>query len=174
MKDSDFCDQIYASAPNHRDKFEFFVKSPDSNNATGFTVNHALHRLRHEALGPFFSKRNVAKLKPQINAKRDRLCERLDEYMGVYKPVNFTVESLALTMDILTENAFAEIFRLLKQEDFNVKWRCTILGIMQALLTICLFFFGFFVSLGLCLSLWKGVAVLVPPFAYVEERTKWR
>ena len=53
IKDVDFYDQIYASAPSHRDKYEYSVKSPDSNNATGFTVDHDLHRLRREALSPF-------------------------------------------------------------------------------------------------------------------------
>lgn len=56
IKDPDFYDQVYAPAPSRRDKFEFFVKSPDSNNATGFTVDHDLHRLRRDALAPFFSK----------------------------------------------------------------------------------------------------------------------
>ena len=133
IKDPDFYDQIYASAPSHRDKFEFFVKSPDSDNATGFTVDHELHRLRREALSPFFSKRNVTSLESRIKAKIEFLCRRLDDYVVSRNPINLTVASLALTMDILTEYAFAEDFGLLKQEDFNIKWKDTILSIMQAL-----------------------------------------
>ncbi len=136
IKDPDFYDQIYASAPNHRDKFEFFVKSPDSDNATGFTVDHHLHRLRRDAVGPFFSKRNVTNLEPRIRAKIELLCQRLDGYVGSQDPINLTVASLALTMDIITEYAFAEDFGLLKHEDFNVKWRDTLLSIMQALATV--------------------------------------
>ena len=136
IKDAGFYDQIYASAPSHRDKFEFFVKSPDSDNATGFTVDHELHRLRREALSPFFSKRNVTSLESRIKAKIEFLCQRLDEYVVSHNPVNLTVASLALTMDILTEYAFAEDFGLLKQDDFNVKWKDTILSIMQALPTV--------------------------------------
>ena len=135
IKDPDFYDQIYASAPNHRDKFEFFVKSPDSDNATGFTVDHDLHRLRREALGPFFSKRNVTSLEPRIRSKIELLCQRLDEHVVSQDPINLTVASLALTMDILTDYAFADDFGLL-QEDFNIKWRDTILSIMQALPTV--------------------------------------
>lgn len=139
IKDAGFYDHIYASAPSRRDKFEFFVKSPDSDNATGFTVDHDLHRLRREALSPFFSKRNVVGLESRIKAKTEVLCQRLDEYIDSRDPINMTVASLALTMDILTEYAFAEDFGLLKQKDFNVKWRDTILSIMQALPTICHF-----------------------------------
>ena len=133
IKDPDFYDQVYASAPSRRDKFEFFVKSPDSDNATGFTVNHDLHRLRRDALAPFFSKRNVANLDVRIKAKIERFCQRLDEHVDWKKPINLTVASLALTMDILTDYAFAEDFGLLRQEDFNVRWKDTILSIMQAL-----------------------------------------
>lgn len=89
--------------------------------------------MRRDALGPFFSKRNVASLEDRIKAKIDLFCRRLEEYRGLEKPVNLTAASLALTMDILTEYAFAEDFGLLKQEDFNAEWSDTILSIMQAL-----------------------------------------
>ena len=109
------------------------MKSPDSDNATGFTVDHNLHRIRREALGSFFSKRIVTLLEPTIKAKIDEFCQRLDGFVGTNAPINLSVASLALTMDILTEYTFAEGFGLLKQEDFNVKWKDTILCIMQAL-----------------------------------------
>ena len=133
IKDPEFYDQIYASAPHQRDKYESVVRSPDSDNATGFTTNHHQHRLRRDALSPFFSKRNVIGLEPRIKAKIELLCERLDGFLGTQKPINLTVAFLALTMDILTDYAFAEDFGLLQQEDFNIKWRDTILYIMQAL-----------------------------------------
>ncbi len=99
-------------------------------------MDHALHRLRRDALAPFFSKRSVANLDLRIKARIERLCQRLDEYIESKSPINLTVASLALTMDILTDYAFAEDFGLLQQEDFNVKWKDTILSIMQALPTI--------------------------------------
>ncbi|KAM0796886.1 cytochrome P450 [Usnea florida] len=133
IKDIDFYDQIYASAPSRRDKYEYSVKSPDSNSATGFTVDHDLHRLRREALSPFFSKRNVARMEPLVKAKVQRLRERLEEHMKLKASVNLTVASLAFTMDILSEYAFHEDFGSLNQEDFNVRWRDTILSIMRAL-----------------------------------------
>lgn len=133
IKDVDFYDQIYASAPSHRDEYEYSVKSPDSNNATGFTDGHGLHRLRREALSPFFSKRNVTLMESLVKAKVQRLCERLEEHMKLKTPINLTVASLALTMDILSEYAFHEDFGSLNAENFNVKWRDTILSIMRAL-----------------------------------------
>lgn len=53
--------------------------------------------------------------------------------MKLRTPINLTVASLALTMDILSEYAFHEDFGSLNQGDFNVKWRDTILSIMRAL-----------------------------------------
>lgn len=183
IKDPDFYDQIYASAPSHRDKFEFFVKSPDSDNATGFTVDHDLHRLRREALGPFFSKRNVTGLESRIKAKTELLCQRLDEHLVSQDPINLTAASLALTMDILTDYAFADDFGLLKQKDFNIKWRDTILSIMQALPTVRHFKWFLRVVTALPASLarliapdlsqlieWKEVCILQihsnPPFSF--------
>ena len=92
--------------------------------------------MRREALGPFFSKRNVTSLEPRIKAKLELSCSRLDEHTSTKRPINITVASLALTMDILTDYAFGEDFGLLKQRDFNAKWRDTILSIVRALPTI--------------------------------------
>jgi len=39
-------------------------------------------------------------------------------------------------MDVLTEYTFAASFDLLEQDDFNVKWKDTILSIMQALVVV--------------------------------------
>lgn len=39
-------------------------------------------------------------------------------------------------MDVLREYSFAKNFDLLDQEDFNVKWKDTILSIMQALVVV--------------------------------------
>lgn len=112
------------------------MKAPDSDSATGFTVDHALHRLRREALGPFFSKRKVTSLEPRIKAKVKQLCRRLDECVGSKEPINLTVVFLALTMDILTDYSFAEGFGLLEEDDFNPKWRDTILSIVRCLSVI--------------------------------------
>ena len=75
-------------------------------------------------------------LESRIKAKIELLCQRLEGHIVSQDPFNLTVASLALTMDILTDYAFAEDFGLLKQKDFNVKWRDTILSIMQALPTV--------------------------------------
>lgn len=113
-----------------------WTRSPDSDNATGFTVEHDLHRLRREAIAPFFSKRNTTILEPDIKAKIEKFCCRLEEYADEKRSVNLTVACLAFTMDVLTQYSFAKSFDLMDEDDFNEKWRDTILSIVQALVVV--------------------------------------
>ncbi|KAH8427074.1 cytochrome P450 [Aspergillus melleus] len=131
--DPDFFDTIYASLPEQRDKYEKFTRSPDCNNATGFTVQHAHHRLRRNALAPFFSQRNTVLLEDRIKSCIDRLCSNLRHYRDTQQPFNLTVGSLAATMDIFTSYSFGESLGMLDDEKKAFKWRETIVHIMKAL-----------------------------------------
>lgn len=131
--DPEFYNTIYASLPSQRDKYEKFTRSPDCNNATGFTVGHAHHRIRREALAPFFSKRNTLALEKNIRACVDNLFENMRKYKEAKKPFNLTIGSLATSMDILTSYCFGEAFGLLDDETTATKWRDTIFHVMKAL-----------------------------------------
>ncbi|KAJ5734185.1 cytochrome P450 [Penicillium malachiteum] len=131
--DPEFYNTIYASPPEQRDKYLRATRSPDCNNATGFTVEHAHHRLRREALAPFFSKRNTVLMEDDIKACVDTLCENMGKNKDPGNPFNLTVGSLATTMDILTCYCFGVPFGLQKDEDLAIKWRDTIFHVMRAL-----------------------------------------
>ncbi|PLB46285.1 cytochrome P450 [Aspergillus steynii IBT 23096] len=131
--DPDFFDTIYASLPAQRDKCPKFARSPDCNNATGFTVQHAHHRLRRNALAPFFSHRNTVILEDRIKSCVDRLCLNLQHHHVTQRPFNLTVQSLAATMDIFTSYSFGESLGMLADEAKALKWRDTIVHIMKAL-----------------------------------------
>lgn len=132
----DFYDTIYASTPHRRHKYKFWAKSPEADHATGFTESHDVHKMRRDAFAPFFSKRNTTILEPEINMKVEKFCQRLDQYVLEKRPVNLTVALLAFTMDVITEYSFEKSYGLMDQEDFNEKWRDTILSIVQALIVI--------------------------------------
>ncbi|RAH57400.1 cytochrome P450 [Aspergillus piperis CBS 112811] len=131
--DPDFYNVIYASLPQKRDKYEKFTKSPDCNNATGFTVEHAHHRMRRDALAPFFSKRNTLGLEDSIKACVDQLCANIARAHAAQEPFNLTLGSIATTMDVLTSYSFGQPFGLLADEALATQWRDTVFHIMRAL-----------------------------------------
>jgi cytochrome P450 len=94
--DLDFYNTIYASAPHRRDRHT--VYSPDSDESTGFTIGHDLHKIRRNAITPFFSKRHVQAVEPDIQDKVERLCQRIEEHFDSRTPLNLSVASLALSM----------------------------------------------------------------------------
>lgn len=71
-------------------------------------------------------------LEPQVKAKVERLCARLDERVGFKDPIILTVACVTLTMDILTESSFGQRFGFL-EESFNVRWIDTSFSIVQFL-----------------------------------------
>ena len=103
FNDFEFYDTIYASTPQKRDKWGWNSKSPDSNFATGFTLDHDLHKKRREAIAPFFSKRNVQSLETEIQERVDRVCEILEQHYQAKSPVNLAVVFLALAIDTVTD-----------------------------------------------------------------------
>lgn len=111
-------------------------KAAQAEGAIGHTADHKLHRIRKDALSPFFSKRSVKDYKPIIKAKIEHLCWRIEEYRKVQRPVNLTVAYLALCMDIITDYAFGKEYGLLDEDDLNEKWRDTILSIVKSVAII--------------------------------------
>ncbi|KAJ5726581.1 cytochrome P450 [Penicillium malachiteum] len=112
--DPDFYNVIYAALPQKRDKYERFTRSPDCNNATGFTVEHAHHQ-------------------DSIKACVDQLCANIVRAHAAKEPFNLTLGSIATTMDVLTSYSFGQSFGLLADEALATQWRDTVFHIMRAL-----------------------------------------
>lgn len=96
----------------------------------GFTLKHHHHRIRREALNPYFSKGNVLRLEDRIKKRIYKLSERIDSFADSQEPVNLTVAYLALTMDVITDYCFGKGSGMLEQE-FTTKWKDTITTVMQ-------------------------------------------
>ena len=87
------------------------------------TVSHEHHHLRRSALNPFFSKRSIIGIEPQIQEKVDRFCHRLEAYAGKNEPLNLSAAYMSLTMDVITHYAYGEPLGLLDLPDFGARWR---------------------------------------------------
>lgn len=72
INDVGFLDTVYAGL---RDKYEYPLKALRVPGGVGATADAKLHKLRREALVPFFSKRNVLSLQYLITEKVDQLSE---------------------------------------------------------------------------------------------------
>lgn len=82
--------------------------------------------MRRAPLNPFFSKQAVAKLEPMINLKVEKLSARLDGFRGTKEPVNLRYVFAALTMDVVTEYAFAKCYNVLDEPEFGLAWQVAI------------------------------------------------
>ena len=132
VSDPSFYDEIYAGNHRQRDKYPWQIKSGDSAKAMGFTTDHHLHRLRREAVNPFFSKRRIVTLEKALYTQIDRLCERIGDFRASNNIINLTDAYLALTMDIITDYALGKSTRLLELDHFSPDWKETINTIMRS------------------------------------------
>ncbi|KAF4624479.1 hypothetical protein G7Y89_g13693 [Cudoniella acicularis] len=74
ISDLSFLDTIYSPGPRaKRNKDIEKVKALGINTSIGGAVDHDLHRRRREALNPFFSKKSVLNLAPQLDGKIPQL-----------------------------------------------------------------------------------------------------
>jgi len=105
--DLDFYDTIYAKESHKRDKWAFNAKSPDSHYATGFTLDHDLHKKRRDIIAPSFNNHKVQTVEPEIQERVDYLCGIIEDHLKLKSPVNMTVIILGLSMltSILTSSS---------------------------------------------------------------------
>lgn len=80
ISDPDFYDVIYTGPTQKRDKWAWFCNQfgiPDSAFAS---VKHEVHRMRRNALNPFFSKAKVRSLQPLIEQVAHNLVSRFEGF----------------------------------------------------------------------------------------------
>lgn len=84
------------------------------------TLDHDLHRIRRAPWNPYFSKQSVSQLQPLlVQAAVNKLCERLAKYQAAGKPVVMAHAYACLTLDVISEYAFAEGYNLLDKDEFD-------------------------------------------------------
>ena len=83
------------------------------------TPDHRTHKMRRATQDPFFAKKRIAKLTPEIQSKADIMCSRLTQgFMNQDIPV--TLENMlgSYIADVTTKYAFDMDFEYLKESDF--------------------------------------------------------
>lgn len=90
VSDAGFLDTVYAPSTSPRDKYEYQLRTLRVPGGVGTTARHDLHKVRREALAPFFSKRNVITLEPLIAGKVKQMVEAIAKHAKDKTPANLS------------------------------------------------------------------------------------
>jgi cytochrome P450 len=129
VHDADYFETIYASGTNHkRDRCSWFLHAGSKTwaGATLDTLDHDLHKMRRNAISPFFSKRSVQALEGLVVNNTKKLLSRLHGELGKKGPdagiVNLNNAYAGFTMDIISEYCFGESMKSLEKEEYGKEW----------------------------------------------------
>ena len=92
-----FYEELYAGASKKRNKYDWAAKWAATPDGSIGTVGHDLHRMRHGALNPFFSKRSVRRLQPLIQERVDMLLSRIKEFGTSGEPLTISLAYVAFS-----------------------------------------------------------------------------
>ncbi|KAJ9363700.1 hypothetical protein DTO280E4_2290 [Paecilomyces variotii] len=104
INDIGFSDTVYAGL---RDKYEYPLRALRVPGGVGTTADARLHKLRREALVPFFSKRNVLSLQHLVTEKVNQLSNIIAKHAREASPVNLSDLFFAFSNDVVTNFLFA-------------------------------------------------------------------
>ena len=83
-------DTIYAPSMTRLDKYDYQLRTLRVPGGIGTTADYYLHKIRREALTPFFSKRNVLSLEGVITKKVNQLCDLVAKHAARETPINLS------------------------------------------------------------------------------------
>ncbi|KAL5384587.1 hypothetical protein PMIN06_012506 [Paraphaeosphaeria minitans] len=122
VKDLDFYDVLYSGPGQKRDKWGWATEM-FGNSSSGFgTVSHDLHRLRRNALNPFFSKQAIGRMEPLIRTLIEKLCVRFEGCQQTGESVNTLHAYAALTSDVITAYCFGTSYGCLDDPSWKWEW----------------------------------------------------
>ncbi|KAG9195020.1 hypothetical protein G6011_00140 [Alternaria panax] len=129
IHDADYFDTIYASGVNHkRDRcsWSHHTGSKTWEGAILETMDHEMHKMRRNAVSPFFSKRSVQALEGLVVNNMKKLLHRFDGEMeknGIETGiVNLNDAYAAFAMDVISEYCFGESMKSLENGDYGKDW----------------------------------------------------
>ncbi|RAO64541.1 uncharacterized protein BHQ10_000553 [Talaromyces amestolkiae] len=131
IRDADFYEELYAPASKKRDKYKNWVILSGTPDASFSTVSHSHHRLRRNALNPFFSKQAVQRMEPLITEKIERLSSRLTDAAKTQRVVRLDAALMALTMDIICHYSYGESYNYLALENFKEEWKAAMISALE-------------------------------------------
>jgi hypothetical protein len=118
IRDPDYYETIYSQGSGI-DKADFATYQFSSPGAAVSTVKAEKHRIRKAALVSFFSKAKVTTQVPNIQARVEKIDERLtQEYLGTGKVLNICDLMSCYTSDVITRYALGISYDFLDSTDF--------------------------------------------------------
>lgn len=128
VSDPAFYDELYKGGK--RDKFSFSADLTATPTSYFSAVEHAVHRRKRAPFNAFFSKRNVEGLESRIKKHVTQLCSRFHEFKKSGEVLNLKYAFAALTVDVVSEYAFARPFGALQDPKFAPQWLDAVEGIV--------------------------------------------
>ena len=122
MRDPDFYDVLYSGPGQKRDKWWWSVEMFGNSSSMFGTVSHDPHRLRRNALNPFFSKQAIGRMEPLIRELLEKLCKRFEGFKQTGEPVDTLKAYAALTTDIITTYSFNTSYGCIDDPDWKWEW----------------------------------------------------
>lgn len=113
------------------DRYLWFVRSGGSPGSSFETIGHDLHRLRRNAINPFFSKRSIVAMEPLIKEKISLLSHNFHANFANSTPVNLRVAFSSLTLDVISDYCYGKSFGALEDKKIGEMWSNTLTVIMS-------------------------------------------
>jgi len=119
VNDPDFYDVLFTGAHTRRDKPPTWSQAYGNINSVFGTISHDKHRVRRNAVAPFFSSTSLRKLEPMIQENISRLISVFRQYQTTGEVVPIKHAFSALTSDIVSEYCFGGSENYIKAPGFN-------------------------------------------------------
>jgi cytochrome P450 len=121
-------DEVHLSDANNYELINFVgSKYPKSAFYDGFGIGYStfstksveMHRIRRGALNPFFSRKMVLQLEHIVQDKAEKVSALAAEAFDAGKSLNLHYAFRAVSVDVITEYAFAQCYDLLDRADLG-------------------------------------------------------
>lgn len=119
IRDSDFWETIFTKA-GRVDKYDWMSIRFNNDTSVLTTAPDSLHRVRRNALNPFFSRKRIIDLQGIIRKKLNILIDKVDEYKQNKTPATISQGYMAFTEDVIMEYCFAHDYDHLNSPGWEV------------------------------------------------------
>jgi hypothetical protein len=116
--DSDFWETIFTRA-GRVDKYEWMSIRFGNDRSVLTTAHDSLHRVRRNALNPFFSRQRIIELQGIIRKKLNVLIKRVEEYKHTNAPMTISRGYMAFSEDVIMQYCFAHDYNSLNKPDWK-------------------------------------------------------
>ncbi|KAL4926190.1 cytochrome P450 [Aspergillus undulatus] len=127
--DADLWDTIYTKA-GRVDKYDWLSVRFGNANSVLSTAPDNLHRIRRNALNPFFSRQRILGLQDIIRQKLNILIKRVDEFCGADSPMPLHRGFTAFSEDVIMKYSFGRDYDALSKKDWSLLLHDPFFGVM--------------------------------------------